>query len=451
MTARSDSTMASSLHILDNKGQPLIARSYRGDLNFAVDKVFSLRVLEEPEDAKITPVFEHEGHTLVWMRHNDVYLVTTSRLNCMPALHIRFMEKAVEVFNGYFNAVNEESVRDNFVIIYELLDEMADFGYPQYTEEKILQEFVTQEGFKLQLFDDDKMDVKALPQAVTGAGGASQFRQPGIKHRKNEVFLDVVESVNLLVTHDGETLHSEINGTLKMRCQLSGMPDVKLGLNDKVLTHGAGGAGAAGGAVAKGPGKQVELEDLKFHQCVRLNKFESDRIISFCPPEGDFDLMNYRLSQKLRPLIHIEVETVRHGTSRVEMLVKARSTYKKTSTANVVDISIPVPTDAENVSAKANNGGVAWKPEKEAIVWSVKQFPGGREFMCKCQYTVPSVRSSDVGAHSKRPIGVKFEIPYFTVSGFQVRYLKVTEKSGYETFPWVRYVTQSGDYQVRTS
>lgn len=36
--------------------------------------------------------------------------------------------------------MEEESIRDNFVIIYELLDEMMDFGYPQTTESKILQE-----------------------------------------------------------------------------------------------------------------------------------------------------------------------------------------------------------------------------------------------------------------------------------------------------------------------
>ena len=40
---------------------------------------------------------------------------------------------------------------------------------------------------------------------------------------------------------------------------------------------------------------------------------------------------------------------------------------------------------------------------------------------------------------------VKFEIPYFTVSGIQVRYLKIVEKSGYQALPWVRYITQNGD------
>jgi hypothetical protein len=48
----------------------------------------------------------------------------------------------VEVFTEYFKELEEESIRDNFVILYELLDEMMDFGYPQTTETKILQELV---------------------------------------------------------------------------------------------------------------------------------------------------------------------------------------------------------------------------------------------------------------------------------------------------------------------
>lgn len=43
-------------------------------------------------------------------------------------------------------------------------------------------------------------------------------------------------------------------------------------------------------------GKAVELEDVKFHQCVRLSRFENDRTISFIPPDGEFELMSYRLN-----------------------------------------------------------------------------------------------------------------------------------------------------------
>lgn len=41
------------------------------------------------------------------------------------------------------------------------------------------------------------------------------------------------------------------------------------------------------------------MDDLKFHQCVELNKFESERIIEFVPPDGEFELMNYRLNTQV--------------------------------------------------------------------------------------------------------------------------------------------------------
>ena len=34
----------------------------------------------------------------------------------------------------YFKEIEEESIRDNFGVVYELLDEMIDNGYPQITD-----------------------------------------------------------------------------------------------------------------------------------------------------------------------------------------------------------------------------------------------------------------------------------------------------------------------------
>ena len=52
-----------------------------------------------------------------------------------------FLYRLVTVFEEYFKELEEESIRDNFVIIYELLDECMDFGYPQHTEAKVLKEY----------------------------------------------------------------------------------------------------------------------------------------------------------------------------------------------------------------------------------------------------------------------------------------------------------------------
>ena len=83
-------------------------------------------------------------------------------------------------------------------------------------------------------------------------------------------------------------------------------------------------------------------------------------------------------------------------------------------------------------------------------MWSIKQFYGSREYLMRAHFGLPS--TTDDAAKDddwKKPIGVNFEIPYFTVSGVQVRYLKIVEKSGYQALPWVRYITQNGEYQIR--
>ena len=48
----------------------------------------------------------------------------------------------MQVFKEYFKELEEESIRDNFIIVYELLDELMDFGYPQTTDYSILNEYV---------------------------------------------------------------------------------------------------------------------------------------------------------------------------------------------------------------------------------------------------------------------------------------------------------------------
>lgn len=142
------------------------------------------------------------------------------------------------------------------------------------------------------------------------------WRPEGIKHSKNEIFLDVIEKLNLLVSANGNVLRSEILGAVKMKSFLSGMPELKLGLNDKALFDMTG---------RTSKGKLIEMEDIKFHQCVRLNRFESERNITFIPPDGEFELMTYRLDTHVKPLIWVECTVENFTRSKIEYLVKAKT------------------------------------------------------------------------------------------------------------------------------
>eukprot|EP01117_Protostelium_nocturnum_P020220 TRINITY_DN89_c0_g2_i1.p1 TRINITY_DN89_c0_g2~~TRINITY_DN89_c0_g2_i1.p1 ORF type:complete len:429 (-),score=117.37 TRINITY_DN89_c0_g2_i1:108-1394(-) len=426
---------AHALYILDLKGKVILSRNYRGDLPSNIAQRFIAKMMELEEDTILQPIIEDEGISYIYVKYHNLYLLAVSERNCNASMILLFLYKLIEVFVEYFKELEEESIRDNFVLIYELLDEMMDFGLPQVTEVKVLQEFITQEGHKL-----TKQQV-AVPKSVTGA---VSWRSEDVKHRKNEVFLDVIESINLLVAANGTLLRSEIVGNVKMKSFLSGMPELRLGLNDRVQFESAGRQTST-----SAKGKAIEMEDVAFHQCVKLHKFETDRTISFVPPDGEFELMSYRLNTSVKPLIWIESDVVSHKGSRVEYSIKAKSQFKQRSTANNVQIIIPVPKDVDSPKFKATIGTVKYAPEKDAIVWTIKQFQGGKEQHMKAQFGLPSITDEDPA--TKPPINVKFEIPYFTVSGIQVRYLKIIEKSGYQALPWVRYITQSGSYEIRTN
>jgi AP-1 complex subunit mu len=122
--------------------QTLLARNYRGDIPMSAVEKFPVLLSEAEEDSyAVPPCFSNEGINYLYIRHNNLYLLALTKRNTNAAEILLFLHKIVEVFTEYFKELEEESIRDNFVVIYELLDEMMDFGYPQTTETKILQEY----------------------------------------------------------------------------------------------------------------------------------------------------------------------------------------------------------------------------------------------------------------------------------------------------------------------
>ncbi|OSX68979.1 hypothetical protein BU14_2010s0001 [Porphyra umbilicalis] len=452
----------SAIFILDARGKTLISRSFRGDVPPDAPADFKARVIDVDADVIATP-FVHVrkatgSYDFVYVRHTNLFIVAVTRRNGNGAMMLAFLYKLLDVLASYMREVREDSVRENFVVIYELLDEMMDWGVPQVTETAVLSQFITQKS-KI------AAAVGTLQQLPGTATGAVSWRAEGIRHTRNEVFLDVIEQVNVLVSGSGSLLRSEILGKLVVKSYLSGMPDLKLGLNDKLQFdaaaaaalaaggHGPSGddndvdGGRRGGAPKKG--KSVELEDVKFHQCVRLARFENDRTISFVPPDGEFELMSYRLETEVRPLVWVDA-VIEQRQTRVDYLVKARTQLKASAVANNVKIHLPVLPDVDTPKFQCSSGKAKYVPERDEMVWHIKQFKAGRELVMRGGFGLPSLGEDAARENAtKRPITVEFEVPYFTVSGLQVRFLKVVENSGYQALPWVRYITQAGQYEIR--
>ena len=80
----------------------------------------------------------------------------------------------------------------------------------------------------------------------------------------------------------------------------------------------------------------------------------------------------------------------------------------------------------------------------------IPRMQGGAEATLHAHATLTSTTTKQVWA--RPPIDVDFQVLMFTASGLIVRFLKVFEKSNYQSVKWVRYLTKaSGSYQVRVS
>merc|ERR1712217_847207 len=99
------------------------------------------------------------------------------------------------------------------------------------------------------------------------------------------------------------------------------------------------------------------------------------------------------------------------GHSRIEYVIKVKSEFKKRSTANNVEILIPVPPDADSPSFKTSMGKVEYVPEETCLKWRIKQFNGQKEYLMKAHFGLSPITSEDAGQidnEQNAPIRVKF-------------------------------------------
>jgi len=423
--------MASSILFLNSRGEVLIYRSYRDDVSRAEVSQFCTQVVAAKEASERPIVFLNGVH-YIHTTHNHITLVATSTSNINAALVLQFLYKVVEVFKAYFGgSFDENSIRKNFVLIYELLDEIMDYGYPQILEPEVLKQYITQGRFRKEVKEEQ------IKGALIQATGAISWRQEGIRYKKNEVYIDVIESVNVIMSTKGTVLRSEVSGQIMVKSLLSFMPECKFGMNDKL----------AMAENSRPSDKGIAIDDIKFHQCVRLGRFDRDRAITFIPPDGVFELMTYRVTEnvnlpfKLMPIIH------EYGKSKVEISLKVKAMFEKNVFASSVVIKIPTPKNSGKTNIYVGSGKAKYEPEHSAIVWRIRRFPGDTEYTLRG--SVNLVPTTSEKAWSRPPLSMEFQVPMFTASGLRVRFLRVIEKSNYKPIKWIRYITKGGTYQHR--
>jgi len=158
-----------------------------------------------------------------------------------------------------------------------------------------------------------------------------------------------------------------------MKCYLSGMPECKFGLNDKLMLQEE-----KSNQVKRH--KTIDIDDITFNQCVKLGKFDNDRTISFIPPDGEFELMRYRVQNSIVAPFRLLSPIIRElGKTRLEVQVTVKSVFNSRLFGKNVSVIIPTPKNTAKCDIRVLEGKASYQSSNSAIVWKIKRFPGNKE------------------------------------------------------------------------
>ncbi|CAG4999743.1 unnamed protein product [Parnassius apollo] len=145
-----------------NKCNELTTQDYRRN---AVD-AFRVNVIHARQQVR-SPVTNIARTSFFHIKRANIWLAAVTKQNVNAAMVFEFLLKIIDVMQSYFGKVSEENIKNNFVLIYELLDEILDFGYPQKSDTGVLKTFITQQGIK----SASKEEQAQITSQVTGQIG----------------------------------------------------------------------------------------------------------------------------------------------------------------------------------------------------------------------------------------------------------------------------------------
>ncbi|KAB1221908.1 AP-4 complex subunit mu [Morella rubra] len=488
--------MISQFFVLSQRGDNIVFRDFTELANYCMDEVDvgmglvvsdrgevqkgsaeiffrKVKFWKEDGDGDAPPVFTVDGVNYFHVKVAGLLFVATTRVNVSPSLVLELLQRIARVVKDYLGILNEESLRKNFVLVYELLDEVIDFGYVQTTSTEVLKSYVLNEPIVI-----DAARVPSLGPAAIFMQGNKRMpgtavtksvvaNEPGGRKRE-EIFVDIIEKISVTFSSSGYILTSEIDGTIQMKSYLTGNPEVRLALNDD-LGIGRGGSSMYGNlpphdisvlhhatdygnSSVSGP---VFLDDCNFHESVHLDSFETDRTLTLVPSDGEFPVMNYRMTQEFKPPFRINALIEEAGPLRAEVILKVRAEFSSSITANTILVQMPLPTYTTRVSFELEPGAVGnttdFKEASKRLEWGFKKarIVGGSEYTLRAKLTFSQESHGSIVKESG-PVSMTFTIPMYNASRLQVKYLQIAKKSKTDNpYRWVRYVTQANSYVAR--
>lgn len=86
----------------------------------SIAEIFRIQVISNPSVR--SPIITLGSTSFFHVRHENLYVVAVTKTNANAALVFEWCYRLIGIGRSYFGKLDEESVKNNFVLIYELLD-----------------------------------------------------------------------------------------------------------------------------------------------------------------------------------------------------------------------------------------------------------------------------------------------------------------------------------------
>jgi len=296
---------------------------------------------------------------------------------------------------------------------------MMDHGIPFTTEPNSLMEVIPQPNLMNKM--KSSTGQSTISSTMDQSNSVTPWRKTGVKYATNEIYLDVIEEINCTLESNGNPSTLEVSGEIVVMCRLSGMPDCQLNFNNPQV-----------------------IDDVSFHPCVRYNRYEQNKVISFVPPDGPFKLMNYRVKGQIQLPLTVKPQiSFQNGVGRVNVLVTSRVPQKQMEDVVVI---IPFPKQVVSTNLSANFGAVRFDEITKILTWTIGKIPGN--FKEKTPLLEGSVSLEGNVVPDPPVLQVDFKISMHSASGLKVDSLNVLNEN-YKPYKGVRAITKAGKIHVR--
>ena len=430
----------SQLFILSRRGDSIIYRDFRRDIKKSND-IFFRNVNFYTEEEIAPPLFNVDGINFVYVKTDDLYIVVSTLDNSSPNYFLEVLDRLMKVIKDHIGDLTEETIRKNFILVYEIIDEMIDFGYPQLSDTEQVKQFVFTEPV-VELKNINTLKEMINKSTKSNEGAKQSITITNDAKSKNEIYVDIIEKVTCIFGRNGTIISSGIDGCIKMKSYLKNSPELKVVLSDDVII----------GKSSYGAGR-MELSGYNFCKGVRYRDFETQRTLYIIPPEGEFILMNYRINNEFAPPFRLYT-IVEELDYKLELRIKLSANFSNHTKGGNITISFNSPKETQSVYFNLPKEfkdihKTDYDQNEHKCYWKIPKITGGQENTLDVKFTLqtnkPSLFRKELG-----PIVMSFEIPNFNVSHMQIKELKVMSNDAkYNAMRWVRVFTKAKSYVSR--